>query len=29
MCGNCYQSRELDNDIWDSELEDAENAENA
>jgi hypothetical protein len=23
MCGDCYQSRELDNDIWASELDDA------
>ena len=29
MCGNCYQSRETDNDIWASELEDAENADNS
>lgn len=30
MCGDCYQARELDNDIWASELDatddDAENA---
>jgi hypothetical protein len=25
MCGDCYQARELDNDIWASELNDSEN----
>lgn len=24
MCGDCYQARELDNDIWMSELDQAE-----
>ncbi|MEP7378024.1 MAG: hypothetical protein ABI725_00520 [Chloroflexota bacterium] len=28
MCGDCYQARETDNDIWASELEDDENADN-
>jgi hypothetical protein len=26
MCGDCYQARETDNDIWASELADAEDA---
>jgi len=31
MCGECYQGREMDNDIWASELndEDEESAEEA
>ena len=29
MCGNCYQSRELDNDIWAAELDAADNDDSA
>lgn len=29
MCGNCYQARETDNDIWASELDEEADAETA
>jgi hypothetical protein len=28
MCGDCYQARETDNDIWASELSDVDDADN-
>ncbi|MEP7378033.1 MAG: hypothetical protein ABI725_00565 [Chloroflexota bacterium] len=28
MCGDCYQARETDNDIWASELTDDDDADN-
>jgi hypothetical protein len=27
MCGNCYEAREMDNDIWMAELAEQENSE--